>query len=73
MIDSMDLKTASVIVVASIPFFLMSVWAIVDAAQKDFGSLQKKITWCLVAAIPYVGFMVYLAAGFRKGRKQRAP
>jgi hypothetical protein len=67
----MDLKTATLFVAASIPFFLITVWAIVDAAQKDFGSLQNKITWCLVAAIPYVGFIAYLAVGFRRGRKPK--
>jgi hypothetical protein len=69
----MDLKTAMVIVLASIPFFLMTVWAIVDSAQKDFGNLNSKIIWCLVAAIPYVGFLIYLVVGFRRGHKPKTP
>ena len=68
----MDFKTATNLVVLSTPFFLLTIWAIVNAAQKDFGSTGKKVQWCLVAAIPYVGFLIYLLFGFRKGRKPNA-
>jgi hypothetical protein len=66
----MDLKTAGTIVLISIPFFLLSIWAIVDALQKDFGTLRKKALWGLVASIPFVGAFVYLIFGFRKGKKR---
>lgn len=65
----MDLKTAVTIVIASIPFFLGTIWAIVDLAQKDFGSIGKKALWALIASIPFIGFIIYLIFGFRKGKK----
>lgn len=65
----MDLKTALVVVVLSVPFFIGTVWAVVDVAQKDFSSLGQKVIWWLVAMIPFIGFIIYLVFGFRKGRK----
>ena len=65
----MDLKTAGIFILVSVPFFLMTVWAIVNAAEKEFGSLGKKVLWLLIAAIPFVGFMIYFAIGARRGRK----
>jgi uncharacterized membrane protein YhaH (DUF805 family) len=64
----MDIKTAITIVFISIPFFLASVWAIVDVGQKDFGSTGKKALWGLTASIPFIGFLIYLIFGFRKGK-----
>ncbi|MFC1858010.1 PLDc N-terminal domain-containing protein [Thermodesulfobacteriota bacterium] len=52
-----------------IPFILATLWAITDAAQKEFGTMGKKVQWMFVAAIPFVGFMIYLLFGFRKGQK----
>ena len=52
-----------------VPFFLLTIWAVVNAAQKDFGSTEKKIMWVVVAAIPFIGFLIYLVAGFRRGKK----
>ena len=66
----MDIRTAVTIVIISIPFFMATVWAIVDVGQKDFGSIGKKALWGLVASIPFIGFMIYLVFGFRKGVKK---
>ena len=65
----MDLKTVITILILTIPFFLMSIWAIVDVEQKDFGSIGKKAMWGIIAAIPFIGFIIYLIFGFRKGKK----
>lgn len=65
----MEIKTALVIVALSVPFFLLTVWAIVDALQKDFGTVGRKALWSLIAAVPFVGAPVYFLFGFRKGRK----
>lgn len=64
-----DLKTALTVMVLALPFFAMTVWAIIDVAHKDFTSLGKKALWGLIAAIPFVGFFIYLALGFRQGVK----
>lgn len=50
-------------------FFLMTCWALLDVAQKDFGTFEKKIAWGAVAWIPFIGFIIYLFFGYRKGKK----
>ncbi len=66
----MDPKTILVLIILAIPFVLLSFWAITNASQKEFGTLGKKTLWILVAAIPFIGFIIYFIFGFRKGRKQ---
>ncbi len=68
----MDLKTAGIVILVSIPFIVMTMWALVNAAEKDFGSTGKKALWLLVAAIPFVGFPVYFIIGSRRGKKPEA-
>lgn len=63
------MKTVFIMVALSVPFFIMTVWAVVDAALKGFGTPVKKALWLIVAAIPYLGFVFYFAIGFRKGNK----
>jgi hypothetical protein len=65
----MDLKTALTVVVASVPFFILTVWALVDVFVKDFGTTKRKALWALIAAVPFVGALIYLVFGFRQGRK----
>lgn len=64
----MDLHTFKVILYLSIPFFLGTIWGMVNAAQKEFSSQAVKITWILIAGIPFIGWIIYLLFGFRKGR-----
>ena len=66
---TMTLKTLTIFLGLCVPFFLMTIWAIVDAAQKDFGTAGKKALWWLIASIPFVGFIPYFLFGFRKGKK----
>ena len=65
----MDIQTALTVVVASVPFFILTVWALVDVFVKDFGTTGRKALWAVVAAVPFVGALVYLLLGFRQGRK----
>ena len=65
----MDLTTFGVVLLVTVPFFFLTVWAIVDCLQKDFGSIGRKAVWGIVAAIPFVGAPVYFLFGFRKGKK----
>jgi len=67
------LKTTIAFIGISIPFFLMTMWAIVDVALKDFGSVKKKALWGVIAFIPFIGFIIYLIFGFRKGKKSETP
>lgn len=65
----MSLKTAATFLAMCVPFFLATIWAIVDVAQKDFGTTGKKAIWWLIASVPFIGFIIYLIFGFRKGKK----
>jgi hypothetical protein len=67
------LETIVVFLGISIPFFLMTIWAIVNVAQKDFGTIKKKALWGIIASIPFIGFIIYLIFGFRKGKKSKTP
>lgn len=69
----MDLETITVFLTLCIPFFLMTLWAIVNVAQKDFGTIGKKALWGVIASIPFIGFIIYLIFGFRKGKKSETP
>lgn len=63
------MKIIVLTIALSIPFFILTVWAVVNAALKDFGSPAKKALWLVVASIPYVGFIFYFTIGSRKGKK----
>ncbi len=65
----MTIKTFTIFLGLCVPFFLMTIWGIVDAAQKDFGTPGKKALWWLIASIPFVGFIPYFLFGYRKGKK----
>jgi len=65
----MELKTIAIFVGLCVPFFLGTIWAVVDVAQKDFGTMGKKALWWIIASVPFIGFIIYLIVGFRKGNK----
>jgi len=48
---------------------LLTVLAIIDIIRKDFGTIGKKALWGLIAVVPFIGWLVYLIFGFRKGKK----
>ena len=66
----MDLTTPSIIIALTIPFFIGTVWAVVNVLQKEFPSMGQKAAWGIVAMIPFVGFIIYLIFGFRKGKRR---
>ena len=68
----MTLKLLGIFLALCIPFFIATIWAIVDVAQKDFGTTGKKAQWWIIASVPFVGFIIYLIFGFRKGGKPEA-
>jgi hypothetical protein len=69
----MTFKTLFIFLALCIPFFLGTVWAIIDVAQKDFGSTREKAIWWVVASVPFLGFLIYLIVGCRKGKKSENP
>jgi hypothetical protein len=65
----MDFHTIKIVLGISVPFLLATLWAVIHVAQKEFGSLREKVLWMMIAAIPFIGFILYLIFGFRKGKK----
>jgi hypothetical protein len=65
----MSLKLLLIFLGLCVPFFLLTVWAVVDVAQRDFGSPAKKALWWIVASIPFLGFLPYFIIGRRMGKK----
>jgi hypothetical protein len=64
-----DLEPTLIFLAVCIPFFIGTVWAVLDVAQKNFATFRTKALWWLVASVPFVGFIVYLLIGMRKGKK----
>ena len=65
----MDLVTVIFWIKISVVFYLLTLLAIVDIVRKDFGTIGKKALWGIIAMIPFVGWLIYLIFGFRKGKK----
>jgi hypothetical protein len=66
----MDIGTA--IILAGLCFFLLTCWVLIDIAHKDFGGIQKKALWGFTAMVPFVGPIVYLLVGYKKGKRPAA-
>lgn len=58
-----------IIIGTGILFLLLTWWAVFDISKKDFGSLTAKVLWGFTAMIPFLGPVIYFAAGYRKGKK----
>jgi uncharacterized membrane protein YhaH (DUF805 family) len=65
----LDTQTVTVWIEISVFFYLLTVLAIIDIIRKDFGTIGKKALWGLIAIVPFIGWLVYLIFGFRKGKK----
>ena len=65
----MDFATVIFWIKISVVFYLLTVLAIIDIVRKDFGTIGKKALWGVIAMIPFVGWLIYLIFGFRKGKK----
>jgi hypothetical protein len=64
-----DFKTAGVILALTAPFVLLTIWAVTSAAGREFKTLGQKALWMLTASIPFIGFLLYLIFGMRRGKK----
>lgn len=65
------MQAAEWIIVTGILFFLCTCLALLDIARKDFGGIEKKAVWAFICMVPFLGVLVYLAAGFRRGRPKQ--
>ncbi len=48
----------------------LTMLALVDSMQKDFGSPKAKFIWHIIAMIPFIGWLIYYLFGYRKGVKK---
>lgn len=65
------MNAAEWIVLGGIAFYLLTVWAIIDIARKDFGGIEKKAAWAFITLIPFAGPVIYFTVGFRRGSRKK--
>lgn len=68
----MSLSAIGTFLLVTLPFFLLTVWALVDVSVKTFPSTGEKAAWWIVALVPFIGWLVYLVIGFRRGAKRQS-
>ena len=61
------------IILGGLLFWLLTCWTIFDIARKDFGKIEIKAAWAFAALVPFIGPIVYLAVGYRKGVRKSIP
>ncbi len=70
----MNILIILILILVILPFFLLTVWALLDVATKQFpGETGEKVAWWIVATIPFVGWLIYLVSGRRRGKKKLNP
>lgn len=57
-----------VIILIGLAFLLLTWWAILDVARKDFGEFHYKVIWGFIALVPFIGCIIYFLFGYRKGK-----
>jgi hypothetical protein len=62
------MSASGLIITLGLLFWLATCLALVDIVRKDFGGIEKKAAWAFVTLIPFVGVIVYLLVGYRKGK-----
>ncbi len=60
----------TIIIVGGLLCWIFTCWAILDIAGKNFESIQIKFLWGCIAFIPFIGFLIYLVYGRKKGVKK---
>ncbi|MCP4748975.1 MAG: hypothetical protein GY874_23015 [Desulfobacteraceae bacterium] len=66
------MNSNAILIVIGFLFWVLTCFAIVDIARKDFGGIEKKAAWAFVVLIPFLGAIIYFSIGFRKGEKKHA-
>ncbi len=67
------MNTVTFFIVVGAFFYILTCWAIIDIALKDFSSLPVKAAWGLTAFIPFVGWIIYFVFGYRQGKRKSRP
>lgn len=66
----MDLTVITFVAGVGLLFLLLTWWAIIDIAQKDF-TQNEKIVWWIIVSLPFIGCLAYFILGFRHGKKKK--
>ncbi len=64
------MNTVTMVVGIGLLFYVLTCWAVIDIAYKDFSSLPVKAAWGFTALIPFIGVVIYLIFGYRKGTRR---
>ncbi|MBF0111599.1 MAG: PLDc N-terminal domain-containing protein [Desulfamplus sp.] len=64
-------NTFIVVAGMGVVFWGLTILAIVNVILKDFGSMQSKVIWGLVALTPFVGWIVYFLFGAKRGVRKK--
>lgn len=65
--SSLTNSTVTTWIVIGFAFLALTMLAFTDVARKDFGSTGKKALWAVITLIPFVGWLIYLLLGMRRG------
>ncbi len=66
----MDKQILIWFLIAAVVCLGLTMLALMDILSKDFGSTRVKVLWHFLALIPFIGWLLYLLFGFRKGRRR---
>ena len=69
----MTLHQFGIFLLTVLPFFLLTIWSLLDVSMKTFPSSKEKAAWWLIALIPFAGCVLYLLVGFWRGKKTGPP
>jgi|GEM_PF-499488 len=67
------MDTVTFVVVVGGVFYMLTCWAIIDIALKEFSSLPVKAAWGITAFIPFIGWLIYFGFGAKKGTRRENP
>lgn len=64
------MDTFTIIVIGTgVLFFLLTCWAIIDIAFRDFGTMKRKALWGFITLTPFIGPILYFSMGIKRGKK----
>ena len=59
------------IITAGLVCYALTCWALIDVALRQFASIVEKAVWAGVAFIPFIGWLIYLLFGLRRGTRHQ--
>ncbi len=65
----MDIASVLLWVKIGVVFYVLTIIAFIDIMFKDFGTGGKKAVWAVISLIPFIGWLIYLIFGYRKGKR----